>query len=207
MIEIVVIALAVVGWAFSLSGAVGILRMPDVYCRIQCSSKMITMGALPVLIALVVGEGPVSVFGSRALLVAVLLLVINPVASHALARAAYKTCVPMWPGAVADRVGPRARLADRASGSLTTPHRADAGVGGAGGPAAESQRRGHGLVLGRHGAPVLFVVLGAPDVAHSEVVVGAIALAGLYLGAIGKARTVTCEPGLGETEAKDENQR
>jgi multicomponent Na+:H+ antiporter subunit G len=49
------------------------------------------------------------VFGSRALLVAVLLLVINPVASHALARAAYKTGVPMWPGAVGDRVADRAR--------------------------------------------------------------------------------------------------
>ncbi len=109
MIEIVVIVLAAVGWAFSLSGAVGILRMPDVYTRIQCSSKMITMGTLPVLIALVVAEGPVSVFGSRALLVAVLLLVVNPVASHALARAAYKTRVPMWPGAVADQVADRMR--------------------------------------------------------------------------------------------------
>jgi multicomponent Na+:H+ antiporter subunit G len=109
VIEITVIALGAVGWAFSLSGAVGILRMPDVYCRIQCSSKMITMGALPLLIALVVGEGPVSVFGSRALLVAVLLLVVNPVASHALARAAYKTGVPMWSGAVADQVAQRVR--------------------------------------------------------------------------------------------------
>jgi multicomponent Na+:H+ antiporter subunit G len=109
VIEIVVIALAAVGWAFALSGSVGILRMPDVYTRIQCSSKMITMGALPLLIALVVGEGPVSVFGSRALLVAVLLLVVNPLASHALARAAYKTGVPMWPGAVADRVADRLR--------------------------------------------------------------------------------------------------
>lgn len=109
MIEIIVIVLAAVGWAFALSGAVGILRMPDVYCRIQCSSKMITMGALPLLIALVVGEGPVSVFGSRALLVAVLLLVVSPVASHALARAAYKTGVPMWSGAVADRVAQRAQ--------------------------------------------------------------------------------------------------
>jgi multicomponent Na+:H+ antiporter subunit G len=109
VIEIIVIVLAAVGWAFSLSGAVGILRMPDVYCRIQCSSKMITMGALPVLVALVVGEGPVSVFGSRALLVAILLLVINPVASHALARAAYKAGVPMWAGAVADQVAERVR--------------------------------------------------------------------------------------------------
>ena len=52
---------------------------------------------------------------------------------------------------------------------------------------------------------VLFVVLGAPDVAHSEVVVGAIALPVLYLVAIGKTRTVIDEPDLGESEGdKDE---
>lgn len=104
----VVIALAVVGLAFSLSGAVGIVRMPDVYCRIQCSSKNVTMGALPALVALVVGEGPLSGYGSRALLVAVLLLVVNPAASHALARAAYKAGVPMRPGAATDQVAARA---------------------------------------------------------------------------------------------------
>jgi uncharacterized MnhB-related membrane protein len=51
---------------------------------------------------------------------------------------------------------------------------------------------------------VLFVVLGAPDVAHSEVVVGAIALPILYLVAIGKARTdVTDQPELDETGERD----
>ena len=39
---------------------------------------------------------------------------INPVASHALARAAYKTGVPMWPGAVADQVADRMRRRERA---------------------------------------------------------------------------------------------
>jgi multicomponent Na+:H+ antiporter subunit G len=106
--EIAVIVLAAIGLAFSLSGVLGIVRMPDVYTRIQCSSKTITMGALPALIALVVAEGPVSEYGSRALLVAVLLLVLNPVASHALARAAYKSGVPMWPGAVRDEPAARA---------------------------------------------------------------------------------------------------
>lgn len=96
------IALCVVGLFFSLSGALGIVRMPDVYTRIQCSSKTITMGALPVLVALAVGEGPFTAFGGRALLVAVLLLVINPAASHAIARAAYRTGVPMWRGSVVD---------------------------------------------------------------------------------------------------------
>ena len=48
---------------------------------------------------------------------------------------------------------------------------------------------------------VLFIALGAPDVAHSEVVVGAIALPVLYLVAIGKARTyVTDRPELDETQ-------
>jgi multicomponent Na+:H+ antiporter subunit G len=73
------------------------------------------MGALPVLIALVVGEGPISTYASRALLVAVLLLVVNPAASHALARAAYKTGVPMWRGAVRDDVRPREAPGGQAS--------------------------------------------------------------------------------------------
>lgn len=107
MNAVVVVGLAVVGLAFSLTGALGIVRMPDLYSRIQCSTMMITMGALPALVALVVGEGPITNYGGRALLVAVLLLVIGPVASHALARAAYKTGVPMWSGAVADQVARR----------------------------------------------------------------------------------------------------
>jgi multicomponent Na+:H+ antiporter subunit G len=105
--EAVVIALCAVGLFFSLSGAVGVLRMPDLYTRIQCSSKTITMGALPVLIALVVAEGPISPYGGRALLVALLLLVVNPAASHALARAAYKAGIPQWSGAVRDEARER----------------------------------------------------------------------------------------------------
>jgi len=35
--EALVIAGAAVGLFFSVSGVIGILRMPDVYCRIQCS--------------------------------------------------------------------------------------------------------------------------------------------------------------------------
>ena len=101
-----VLALAAVGLAFSLSGAVGILRMPDVYTRLQCSSKNVTMGTLPLLLAVVVDKGLVSTYGSRALLVAALVLVINPVAAHALTRAAYRTGVPMWSGSVVDQARP-----------------------------------------------------------------------------------------------------
>jgi energy-converting hydrogenase B subunit D len=51
---------------------------------------------------------------------------------------------------------------------------------------------------------LLFVVLGAPDVAHSEVVVGAIAMPVLYLVAIGKTRADVPDRGeLGEQETAD----
>lgn len=117
MKETAVIVLCAIGVAFSLSGVVGILRMPDVYSRIQCSSKTITMGALPVLIAVTVGEGPISQYGSRALIVAVLLLVLNPAASHALARAAYKTGIPMKNAVRDEPRERRARAGDSAGGS------------------------------------------------------------------------------------------
>jgi multicomponent Na+:H+ antiporter subunit G len=99
---VAVIILCAIGLFFSLSGAVGILRMPDVYTRVQCSSKTVTLGALPLLIAVALAKGPLTTYGSRALLVAILLLVLNPLAAHALVRAAYKTGVPMWSGSVVD---------------------------------------------------------------------------------------------------------
>lgn len=119
MRTVVVIVLAVAGLGFSLSGAVGVLRMPDVYCRIQCSSKTITMGALPALLALVVGAGLVTAYSARALIVAFLLLVVNPAASHALARAAYKTGIPMWPGAVRDEVAEEHAAKGQAGGEAS----------------------------------------------------------------------------------------
>ena len=100
--------LALSGLFFSLSGAVGLVRMPDLYCRIQCSSKNVTMGALPLLLAVVVDQGVLSPYGSRALVVAFVLFVINPLSAHALARAAYRTGIPMWSGAVVDQARPPA---------------------------------------------------------------------------------------------------
>lgn len=98
----IVSVLCAVGVFSSFTGALGVVRMPDLYSRIQSSTKNITLGALPVLVALVIGKGIVSPYASRALLVAVLMLIVSPAASHALARAAYKTGVPMWKGAVVD---------------------------------------------------------------------------------------------------------
>jgi multicomponent Na+:H+ antiporter subunit G len=99
---IVVIALLAVGIFASLSGALGVVRMPDVYNRLQYSSKAITLGAIPVLIAVTVGMGVDTEYAARSLIIAVLLLVFGPTAAHAVSRAAYKTGVAQWPGARAN---------------------------------------------------------------------------------------------------------
>ena len=100
---IAVAILLAIGVVTSLSGAVGILRLPDVYSRVQASTKNVTMGALPVLIALAVAKGVNSTYAARALIVAVLLLIVSPAASHALMRAVWKLGVPQWRGAVGPR--------------------------------------------------------------------------------------------------------
>jgi len=104
----VAVILLITGLGFSVSGVLGILRMPDLYTRIQCSSKTITMGALPALAAVAVAE-PSSVVIPRVLIIAGLLLVVNPAASHALARASHMRGVPMWRGAVRDDTRERPR--------------------------------------------------------------------------------------------------
>jgi multicomponent Na+:H+ antiporter subunit G len=103
----IVAVLTAISIAVAISGAVGILRLPDVYLRIQASSKTVTLGTLPLLVAVVIAKGVESVYASRALIVAALVLVLNPLASHALARAAYRAELPMWRGAVVDQ--PRER--------------------------------------------------------------------------------------------------
>jgi multicomponent Na+:H+ antiporter subunit G len=115
--DVIVGLLAAVGVGFSLSGAVGIVRMPDVYTRIQCSSKAVTMGALPLLAALAVAEGPLTPYGGRALIVAVLFFVFSPLASHALGRAAYKSGVPMWDGSVIDQPRQENRTGEQRPGA------------------------------------------------------------------------------------------
>jgi multicomponent Na+:H+ antiporter subunit G len=122
---VAVLALGAFGLFFSLSGTVGIVRMPDVYCRVQCAGKTVVCGALPALAALVVGMGPVTNYGGRALLVAFLLLVLGPLASHALSRAAYRVGVPMWSGSVVDQAAEDRAAEDQAAEDRAAEDRAE----------------------------------------------------------------------------------
>jgi multicomponent Na+:H+ antiporter subunit G len=94
-----VIALA--GSVFLFLGALGIVRMPDVYNRMQAGTKATTLGTILTLAGLGIYH---PAWLGRLLLLAVFVAITNPLSSHALARAAHFSGVPLAEGSVCDRL-------------------------------------------------------------------------------------------------------
>ena len=90
------------GVLFDLVGALGLLRLPDVYNRLQAATKCVTLGTCLILIGVLVYSGW-NAMGIKALLCAVFVLWTSPTASHALARGAHISGVPLWEKSVVDR--------------------------------------------------------------------------------------------------------
>ena len=80
--------LSVVGGFFLLLAGVGVLRMPDVYNRMQAGTKATTLGSM--LFLLGIGLAQPQWLGKIALLIAFILFT-NPISSHALARASHNS--------------------------------------------------------------------------------------------------------------------
>lgn len=80
------------GAFFTLVGALGMLRLPDVFARMHAAGMTDTMGAGLILAGLCFQTSAVSVV-ARLLLVAAFLWFTSPISTHALARAALQTGV------------------------------------------------------------------------------------------------------------------
>jgi len=93
--------LIVVGLLFDALGTLGLLRLPDVYNRIQASTKCVTLGTCFILIGVLVHAGLGSL-GVKALICAVFILLTTPVGAHAIARGAHISGVPLWDQSVTD---------------------------------------------------------------------------------------------------------
>ena len=92
--------LTVIGGIFLFLGSLGILRLPDVYNRLQAGAKCTTLGAF--LTALGVGLiHPAWLV--KTLIIAVFILITNPVSNHALGRASCKSGVKLWEKSVVDK--------------------------------------------------------------------------------------------------------
>jgi multicomponent Na+:H+ antiporter subunit G len=101
-----VIVLLVAGGGFSALAGVGILRMPDVYMRIQASTKAGSLGVGCLFLAVVLHFSALDVT-TRAMLVVGFIFLTAPVAGHMIGRAAYHVGVPMWKHAVLDELKDR----------------------------------------------------------------------------------------------------
>ena len=96
------------GLFFNLAAIVGLVRMPDVYCRLHSSSKNTTLGSAFIIGALALRELQMGVPAAavKIIFIGLLLLIVTPIGSHALARAAYLYGVPLWEGTVVDQYPP-----------------------------------------------------------------------------------------------------
>lgn len=87
LFDIVSWVLLVIGGAFCVIGATGLLRMPDFFTRQHAAGLVDTLGAAFILLGLMLQAGPTLVT-VKLVAIGVLLFFTSPVATHALARAA-----------------------------------------------------------------------------------------------------------------------
>ncbi len=80
--------LLVAGTAFLLFGGLGLVRMPDLFNRIQAGTKATTLGTLLTLAGAACLQ---PAWGLKLLLIGLFLLFTNPLSSQVLARAAHRS--------------------------------------------------------------------------------------------------------------------
>ena len=82
--------LLVAGAAFLLLGGLGLIRMPDLYNRIQAGTKATTLGTLLSLAGMACLRPD---WALKLLLIGLFILLTNPISSQVLARAAHRSGV------------------------------------------------------------------------------------------------------------------
>jgi len=111
-----------VGLLFDLFGTIGLVRLPDVYNRLQAATKCVTLGTCFILFGVFVSAGIAGLpMGIKALLCAAFILITSPTGAHALARGAHLSGVRLWEGSVVDKFAEEReaqlkKAASRASG-------------------------------------------------------------------------------------------
>lgn len=105
--EVAALVLVAIGAFFLLVGSVGVVRLPDFFSRTHATGKSDTLGLMLTLAGLAINQG-FSLNTAKLVAVMVFVTLTNPVGTHALARAAYRSGLRPWfrPGpAPSDPVG------------------------------------------------------------------------------------------------------
>jgi len=102
MREIISAIFVILGLIFNIFGCIGLIRLPDVYNRLQAATKCVTLGTCSILFGVLIMKGFGS-SGAKALLMIWFIFLTSPVAAHALARAAHKSGIKLWEKSVCDK--------------------------------------------------------------------------------------------------------
>jgi multicomponent Na+:H+ antiporter subunit G len=101
MSEWISTGLLVAGTTLALLAGVGVLRMPDVFTRMQASTKASTLGLGCFLVGVAV-EHPELSFVIRAGSIGAFVMLTAAVSAHVIARAAALSGTTLWEGTVVD---------------------------------------------------------------------------------------------------------
>jgi len=102
MRDLIATGVIFIGLLFDLLGCIGLVRLPDIYNRLQASTKCVTLGTCMILIGVLIHAG-IGALGIKALVCAIFILFTSPVAAHAIARGAHIFGVRLWEGSIMDR--------------------------------------------------------------------------------------------------------
>ena len=95
MITYVAYTLMILGTALLLIGALGLLRLPDFYCRTHAATKPDTFGLVLILLGLGIYDG-LTLTTVKMLVIILFVFLANPTSSHALGRAAILRGLTPW---------------------------------------------------------------------------------------------------------------
>lgn len=95
-LRIIIDLLLALGLFFALAGTLGVLKMPDTFCRMQASTCVATLGMLGTLIGALLYA--IFIMGStsaavKIVVIALMIFVTNPIGAHTIAKGAYKSGV------------------------------------------------------------------------------------------------------------------
>jgi len=102
MTEIIGYILIAIGILFDIFGCIGLVRFPDVYNRLQASTKCVTLGTIMLLIGVAIASGS-GAMAAKAVICAVFIVLTSPTAAHAVAKGAYSSGVELWENSVVDK--------------------------------------------------------------------------------------------------------
>ncbi len=89
IVSIVADILIIIGTFFLLVGAIGLIRLPDMFTRMHAATKCTTLGAMCTLLGVaLIMQGSVAI---KAVLMIIFIALGNPTSAHAIARAAYRS--------------------------------------------------------------------------------------------------------------------